>query len=279
MSLPRCPPMGFGCSPYRPGGRRVDLEGPVRVALAAGYRLFDLAELYGNERAVGRALRGSRGLFLVGKVWRTNFRPEALREACESSLRRLGFDAFDLYLLHAPEAWKRLGPLGDPGEIGWEELERRAMTQEPDDVPLRETWEAMEELKSRGLAGAVGVSNFAREQIEALGALPAANQIESSPYRPHEETAGWCRERGIALMAHSPLSAPGLLDEPILAELAARHGCPPAAVALRWNLQRGLVPLPSSTDPGHIVENLRALEIELDAREMAAVGSLIESAQ
>jgi len=270
------PPIGFGCSPYRPGGSRVDLEGPVRAALAAGYRLFDLAELYGNERAVGRALRGWRDLFLVGKVWRTNFRPEALRQACEGSLRRLGVDAFDLYLLHAPEAWKHLGPLEDPGEIGWEEFARRALTQEPDDVPLRETWEAMEDLKSRGLAGSIGVSNFAPEQIEALDSLPAANQIESSPYRPHEETAAWCRERGIALMAHSPLSAPGLLDEPVLAAMAAGHGCSPAVIALRWNVQRGLVPLPSSTDPGHIAENLRALEIELDAREMAAVGGLME---
>lgn len=269
------PAIGFGCSPFRPGGRRVDLEGPVRAALAAGYRLFDLAELYGNERAVGRALRGWKGLFLVGKVWRTNFRPEALREACESSLLRLGIDAFDLYLLHAPEAWKSRGPLEDPGQIGWEEFERRAMTQEPDDVPLRETWEAMLDLESRGLAGAVGVSNFAPEQIGGL--RPAANQIESSPYRPNEETAAWCRERGIALLAHSPLSAPGLLAEPVLAEIAARHGVSPAVVALRWNLQRGLVPLPSSTDPGHIAENLRALELELGPGEMVALGSVRKS--
>jgi diketogulonate reductase-like aldo/keto reductase len=267
------PPLGFGCSPYRAGGRRVDLEGPVRAALAAGYRLFDLAELYGNERSVGRALRGGKGLFLVGKVWRTNFRPEVLRQACESSLRRLGVDAFDLYLLHAPEAVKHLGPLD--GDLKWEEFQRRALSAEPDDVPLRETWEAMRELEQRGLVQAVGVSNFAPRQIEALGSgLPAASQIESSPYRPHEDLAGWCRERGIALMAHSPLSAPGLLGEPVLAELALRHGCLPAAVALRWNVQRGLVPLPSSTDPGHIVENLRALEIELGADEMALVDGL-----
>lgn len=267
----KLPPIGFGCSPFRAGGRRVDLEGAVRAALDAGYRLFDVAELYGNERAVGRALAGRR-VFLVGKVWRTNFRPEALRQACEGSLRRLGVDAFDLYLLHAPEAWKHLGPLDDGLE--WEEFGRRALSGEPDDVPLRETWEAMRDLERRGLAGAVGVSNFAPEQMEGL--FPAANQIESSPYHPNEETAAWCRERGIALMAHSPLSAPGLLDEPVLAEIAARRGCSPAVIALRWNIQRGLVPLPSSTDPGHVAENLQALEIELEAEEMVAVDSLIE---
>lgn len=281
------PPLGFGCSPFRPGGRRVDLEGPVRVAVKAGYRLFDLAELYGNERAVGRALRQAAPpraeLFLVGKVWQTNFRPAALRQACEGSLLRLGVDSFDLYLLHAPEAWKHLGPLGDAEELGWEELERRAVPRDaagrpvPDDVPLAETWEAMRDLVRRGLVERIGVSNFGPRQIEALGPeLPAVNQIECSPYESNAEVAAWCRQRGIRLMAHSPLSAVGLLAEPLLAEIAARHRSSPAQVVLRWNLQKGLVPLPSSTDPDHIAENLRALDLELDDAAMAAVDSLAE---
>lgn len=285
----RLPPIGFGCSPFRAGGRRIDLEAAVRAAAAAGYRLFDLAELYGNERAVGRALRHAqvprRELFLVGKTWRTNFRPAALRQACESSLRRLGFAAFDLYLLHAPEAWQHLGPLGEPEEVGWEEFERRAVPRdargnvEVDPVPLAETWEAMRDLARRGLAGAVGVSNFEPAQIEALGPeLPAANQIASSPYHPNAEIVDWCRPRGIRLMAHSPLSAPGLLSEPLLLELAGQYHRSPAQIVLRWNLQRGLVPLPSSADPGHIAENLEVLGFELDASAMAAVGSLARPA-
>lgn len=283
MSLPL---LGFGCSPFRAGGRRVDLEGAARGALAAGYRLFDLAELYGNESAMGRALRSPQapprsGLFLVGKVWRTNFRPEALRRACEDSLRRLGFDAFDLYLLHAPEAWRHVAPLGDPEETGWDEFERRAVPRdaqgapEPDDVPLRETWEAMRELERSGLVGAVGVSNFDPGQIDALGPpLPAANQIASSPLEPNAAVVEACRSRGIALMAHSPLSAPGLLAAPPLLELAARLGRTPAQIVLRWNIQRGLTPLPSSTDPAHIAENLGALGFSLPAEAMAAVDSL-----
>ncbi len=280
------PPIGFGCSPFRPGGRRADLEGAVRTAAAAGYRLFDLAELYGNERAVGRALRQPPALprselFLVGKVWRTNFRPAALRQACEGSLLRLGVDAFDLYLLHAPDAWRHLGPLGDAEEMGWEELERRALPRAAegrplvDDVPLAETWEAMQSLRSRGLVERIGVSNFTPQQIEELGPeRPAVNQIACSPYEPDTETVAWCRERGIRLMAHSPLSAAGLLSEPLLADLAARHRSSPAQVVLRWNLQKGLVPLPSSTDPDHIVDNLRALDLELDDAAMTAVDSL-----
>lgn len=280
------PPIGFGCSPFRPGGRRVDLEAAVRAAVAAGYRLFDVAELYGNERAVGRALRcpgaPARGaLCLVGKVWRTNFRPAALRAACEGSLRRLGFDAFDLYLLHAPEAWRHLGPLVDVEEAGWDELERRALPRDAqghpatDDVPLAETWEAMQDLVRRGLAGRIGVSNFEPAGIEKLGSEPpAANQIACSPYAPSRPTVDWCRLRRIRLLAHSPLSAPGLLAEPLLRHVARRRGCSPAQVVLRWNVQLGRVPLPSSVDPAHIAENLRSLDFELDAGDVAAVDSL-----
>jgi diketogulonate reductase-like aldo/keto reductase len=291
----RMPPLGFGCSPFRAGGRRVDLEAAVRTAVAAGYRLFDVAELYGNERAVGRALRSSlpwAELFLVGKVWRTNFRPEALRQACEASLRRLGRDAFDLYLLHAPEAWRHDGPLVDPEEAaeeaGWEELERRALPRDAqgdpalDSVPLAETWEAMRELVRRGLAGAVGVSNFAPAQIAALTAagaeLPAANEIAGSPSAPNTGTVAWCRERGISLLAHSPLSALGESEGLKLRELAGRLQRSPAQIVLRWHLQRGLVPLPSSADPVHIAENLAALGFDLDAAAMAAVDSLAGSA-
>jgi alcohol dehydrogenase (NADP+) len=282
----KLPPIGFGCSPYRAGRGRVDLEAAVATAVALGYRLFDVAELYGNERAVGRALRrgapaGGGPLVVVGKVWRTNFRPPALRRACEGSLQRLGLECFDLYLLHAPEAWRHRGDLGEGDEIGWRELERRALPRdgggrpELDDVPLDATWEAMRELRARGLCRAIGVSNFEPAQILSLGAdPPAANQIEHHPLRTNAAVVTWCQERGIRLLAHSPLSAGGLLAAPPLRALARRLGRSPAQIVLRWNLQRGLVPLPSSTDPAHLAENLGALDFDLDAEEMAAVGSL-----
>lgn len=269
----------------------------MRAAVTAGYRLFDLAELYGNERAVGRALRHAgtpRGeLYVVGKAWRTSFRPAALRQACAASLARLGLDAFDLYLLHAPEAWRHVAPLGDADELGWGELERRAFPLDgagrpaADQVPLVETWEAMRELVGEGLVARIGVSNFAPSDLSELGAelgvelgaevgpeAVAVDQIEHSPYHPDAETVDWCRARGIRLMAHSPLSSPGLLAEPALVALAQRHRRSPAQVVLRWNLERGLVPLPSSADPVHIAENLRVLDFTLDAAEMAAIDSL-----
>ncbi len=232
---------------------------------------------------MGRALQGPprRDLFIVGKAWRTSFRPVALRQACEGSLRRLGIEAFDLYLLHAPEAWKPSGPLEDPEAVGWKEFERRALPKgaqgeiELDEVPLAETWEAMRALAREGLTERIGVSNFGPAQLDALGPeRPATNQIARSPYQPNAEVVDVCRERGIGLMAHSPLSAAGLLAEPLLAEEGRRLRCTPAQVVLRWNLARGLVPLPSSADPGHIAENLRALDGELDSAAMDAVDSL-----
>jgi len=144
---------------------------------------------------------------------------------------------------------------------------------EPDDVALAETWDAMRDLARRGLAGGIGVSNFGPPEIAALGPdLPVANQIACTPWQPNAEIVDWCRRCKIRLMVHSPLSpAVGLLSESQLLEIAGRHGRSAAQIVLRWNVQRGLVPLPSSTDPNHIVENLRALDFELDADAMAAI--------
>jgi len=282
MSLP---PIGFGCSPYREGERRVALGAAVRAALAAGYRLFDCAELYGNEREVGAALHAPGALarsdlVIVGKAWRTSYRPDHLRAACEMSLARLGIEAFDLYLLHAPGAWRHVGPLAEPDEIGWEDFRRRAMPRraggdpQTDDVPLAETWEAMEELRRRGLAAAIGVSNFGPDDLAALPARPACDQIAGNPPGLDRAAVAWCRERGIALLGHSPLSAAGLLAEPRVAEIAAAMGRTPAQVLLRWGIQTGLVPLPSSTRPEHVVENLGALAFELDRASMRTLDGL-----
>lgn len=252
------PHIGFGTSPVR-GTRRVDLEEPVRIALETGYRLFDFAEAYGNELAMGRAIATvpRSELFLVGKVWPTNFRPEHLRAACEASMQRLGIDAFDLYLLHAPQAWLHVAPLDDASVIGWQELERRAMPRGSDDVPLRETWEAMQSLVRDGLARSVGVSNFAPDQIEQLGGpLPAANQIACPPSSPNVETVSWCQARGITILGHSPLSSAPPSEK--FVELARRQGMTPAQAILRWHIDRGVIPLPTSTRADRIRENFEA---------------------
>lgn len=285
FELPR---LGFGTSPFRSSGRLggAEMTRAVTEALAVGYRLFDLAELYGTERAVGRALRqpGSPPrdeLFLVGKVWRTNFRPAQLRQACENSLRRLGVDHFDLYLLHAPEAWCHRGPLVDPEEAGWEELERLALPRDAqgqpllDEVPLRETWEALLELSTVGFVRHAGVSNFNPTQLASLGPQPSrANQIASSPFDPNEETVAYCHHHHQVVMVHSPLSPPGLLADPRLQHLAHDAGTTAAALVLRWHQSRGLVPLPCSTHPNHLRANYQTLHQPLEPNLHQAITHL-----
>ncbi|HEX8615942.1 MAG TPA: aldo/keto reductase [Thermoanaerobaculia bacterium] len=263
------PPVGFGTSPYR-GGARIDIEEPVRLALAAGYRMFDLAEMYGTERAVGRALRTSgtprRELQLIGKAWKTNFRPEHLRRACADSLQRLGVEAFDLYLLHAPDALQHVAPLEEPQTIGWDEFQRRALPAVTDDVPLRETWEAMQALRAAGLTAEIGVSNFTPEQIELLGEPhPAANQVACWP-------SGWQQRDAMTVLVYSPLRR-DLLATPLLATIASAHARTPAQILLRWLVQRGVHPLTSSTDPARIRQSL-ALDFELATSDMSALDDL-----
>lgn len=275
------PDIGFGTAPYRTGGPRVDLEEPVRIALRAGYRMFDLAEGYGNERAVGRALKSSsapprRELFLIGKLWRTNFRYDRVRSACERSLQRLGIERFDLYLLHAPGALRFVAPLEDAEDIGWDELIRRATPRDErgelaDDVPAAETWEAMKALVTTGLTAAIGVSNFTIEQIDALGTTrPAANQIACWPFDPARVEAH--QKRDIPLLGYSPLRRE-ILEAPVTRQIAAAHGRPASQVVLRWLINRGLRTLTSSTDPAHIREGPGALDLGLNADEMHALAA------
>lgn len=279
MSLP---PIGFGTSPYRTGEAPLDREESVRSALQAGYRLFDLAEGYGNERAIARAFRSldappRRELFLVGKLWRTNFHPERVRKACEASIRRLQIEAFDLYLLHAPGALRFIAPLEDAEEIGWDELVRRATPRDQsgemleDPIPLVDTWEAMKELVLAGLTARIGVSNFTLEEIDQLGTTePAANQIACWPFDSALVEAH-CR-RGITLLGYSPLKRE-VLEAPLTRSIASAHRRTPAQVALRWLMNRGLRPLTSSTNPAHIRESLGALDLDLQPAEMNALGS------
>jgi len=277
------PSIGFGTSPYKSGAAPADVEQPVRIALQAGYRLFDLAEAYGNESAIGRVLHGPGApprsdLHLIGKVWRTNFAPERLRRACEDSLRRLGFERFDLYLLHAPDAWPHVAPLDDAAKIGWDELLRRGTPREEngsvvsDDVPLVETWEAMRELVSAGLSDRVGVSNFTAKQIESLGHdAPAANEIACWPF--DASVVAWHSQREIVLIGYSPLS-PDILEEEVVRDIASARRRTPAQIILRWLMQSGIRPLTSSSNPDHIHETLGALEFELAAQDVATLAAI-----
>jgi alcohol dehydrogenase (NADP+) len=254
-----------------------------------GYRLFDTAELYGNEQQLGEMLRrpGSpphQALFLVSKVWNTNHAYAHVIAACEKTLRELGLAYLDLYLIHWPYAWQYRGPLEQLMSLS--HAEAGALTFPKDeagdivtaDVPLEETWRAMETLLACDWVRAIGVSNFDREHLDTLLASahipPAVNQIACHPYHLNNSLVSWCKAHDIAVMAHSPLSAPDLLQEPLLLALAQRYGKTPAQIVLRWHVQNGVVPLPSSTNPAHMAANLDIFHFDLSPRDMGAINTL-----
>jgi alcohol dehydrogenase (NADP+) len=283
----RLPSVGFGCSRFRGDGEYVDRVDSIATALDAGYRFLDSAELYGNEHRIGDLLAAPGtpdrdALFLLGKVWNTNH--GHVLDACRRSLDELGIDAFDCYTLHWPEAWAYQGPLDRLAERPIDEMEALVFPEDEHgerataDRTLAESWANLEAVHEQGLARTLGVCNVSLDDLRTIldtGSIPPAIvQIERHPYQPRSELVEYCHERGIRVVAHSPLSAPGLLDEPVVAEIAAERGWSPAEVVLAWNVTDGVVPIPSSTDPGHVVANLGAGRLRLDTAERERIGAL-----
>ncbi|WP_348611977.1 aldo/keto reductase [Halobaculum rarum] len=284
----RLPPVGFGCSRYR-DGEYVDRVDSIGTALDSGYRLLDSAELYGNESRIGDLLASPgtpdrEGLFLLGKAWNTNH--GHLREACEGSLSELGVDAFDCYALHWPEAWTYQGPLRRLADRPVDEQE--ALTFPTDDEgeraaadrDLADTWRDLAALREEGLTRTIGICNVdlsvLRDLVAETGIEPALVQVERHPYAPKADLVDWCHERGIRVIAHSPLSAPGLLDDPVVGAVAAEADATPAEAVLAWNVAAGVVPIPASTDPEHVVSNLAAARVELTADQRARLDALAD---
>jgi methylglyoxal/glyoxal reductase len=229
-------------------------ETVVRMAIAEGYRSVDTAALYGNERGVGRAVRGAgvprEQLFVTSKVWNDDMRRDRVEVAFEESLRRLGLDYVDLFLLHWPIKGK-----------------------------IVRSWQALEKLHRTGRIKAIGVSNFMIPHLDELLAaaeiVPAVNQIEYSPYLQSKPLVGYCRTKGIQMEAWSPLAQGGaLLQDPALAAIAAAHGKTVAQVVLRWDVQGGVVTIPKSVQPRRLAENAGIFDFALTDAEMAAIAAL-----
>jgi 2,5-diketo-D-gluconate reductase A len=226
----------------------------VRTALEAGYRHIDTAQMYRNEEGVGQAVRES-GLsrdevFITTKL--DNSRHGDPVPALEESLKRLGVDHVDLFLIH----WPR-----------------------PAQNRFVEAWKGLEQLLADGRTRAIGVSNFQIPHLERLAAetdtVPAVNQIELHPRFPQRELRAYHREHVIATEAWSPLFQGGdLLDDPRLGELATRHGKTPAQIVLRWHVQLGNIVFPKSSTPQRIRENIDVFDFELSAQDMATVDGL-----
>jgi alcohol dehydrogenase (NADP+) len=240
----------------------------TRAALEAGFRHFDCAERYRNEREVGEALQAGlaaggiarEDLFVTTKLWNTNHRPERVEPAFEASLDRLRLNYLDLYLIHTPFAFQP-GEEHDPRDQNGNVLYDR-------DVTLLDTWRAMESLVDRGRCRAIGLSDIDLNMLlpiyESARIKPAVVQVESHPYLPETELLEFCREKGIVLLAFAPLGhgmRPGPLEDPVITEIAAQVGKTPAQVLLAWAVQRGtaLLTTPRTADRARENFNISAL--------------------
>jgi 2,5-diketo-D-gluconate reductase B len=243
------PAIGFGT--WRLSGR--DCVDGVADALAAGYRHVDTASMYGNEAEVGQGLRTAGGersdVFLATKVWPDDLSPDRVRASLERSLRALGTDYVDLFLIHWPNPR----------------------------IPLAATLEAMSALRDEGRTREIGVSNFTSEQFrEALDLAPViVNQVEYHPFLDQSAVLEVCRERDVELTAYRPLFKGAALEDPVLVEIADAHGATPAQVTLAWLIgQERVSAVPKASSPERRRENLGALELELTAEERERIDAL-----
>jgi alcohol dehydrogenase (NADP+) len=244
----------------------------TKDALEAGFRHFDCAERYGNEREVGKALQEgltARGIaredtFVTTKLWNSNHRPERVEPAFEASLDRLRLKYLDLYLIHTPFAFQP-GDDQDPRDQNGNVLYDQ-------DVTLLDTWKALESLVDHGKCRAIGLSDITLDELkplyESARIKPAAVQVESHPYLPETELLGFCKEMGIVLLAFAPLGhgmKPGLLEDPVISTIAARVGKTPAQVLLAWAVQRGTAVLTTPRTPARARENFDVSRLPEDA--------------
>jgi len=253
------PAMGFGTLIADPAATLI----ATRNALDVGFRHFDCAERYRNEREVGEALRAGfnecgvkrEDLFVTTKLWNTNHRPERVQRALDASLDRLGFSDLDLYLMHTPFAFQP-GDEQDPRDAAGNVIYDTGVT-------LLETWQAMERLVIQGKCRAIGLSDISLEKLaplfEAATIKPAVVQVEAHPYLPQTELLDFCRQNGVVLLAFAPLGhgiRPGPLEDPIVLEVAARVGKTPAQILLAWAVQRETAILTTPNTPARARENI-----------------------
>jgi alcohol dehydrogenase (NADP+) len=244
----------------------------TRDALEAGFRHFDCAERYGNEREVGKGLQeglaaagiAREDIFVTTKLWNTNHRPERVEPAFEASLERLGLDYLDLYLSHTPFAFQP-GDNPDPRDQDGNVVYDRGVT-------LLDTWKAMERLVDGGKCRAIGLSDITLDGVlpvyEAARIKPAVVQVESHPYLPEAELLEFCKEKGIVLLAFAPLGhgmRPGPLEDPVILAIAARVGKTPAQVLLAWAVQRGTAVLTTAKSAARAKENFDISMLPQDA--------------
>jgi 2,5-diketo-D-gluconate reductase A len=247
------PQFGFGVFQIEPD----DTAEATAAALRAGYRHIDTAEMYGNEKQVGEAIRKSgldrADVFVTSKLSNSSHRPDDARRAFGESLDALGFDYIDLFLIHWP-------------------LPTRY------DGDYVSTWKTLEEFYRDGRARSIGVSNFQPHHLRRLHGEsqipPAVNQIEVHPYLTQDEVRAFCAEHQIAIEAWSPIAQGRVLDDPTIVSIASRVGKSPAQVVLRWHIERGDIIFPKSVTLARVRENIAIFDFELSGADVEAISAL-----
>ncbi|KKL92884.1 hypothetical protein LCGC14_1880220 [marine sediment metagenome] len=224
-------------------------------ALEAGYRLLDTAEVYGNEKEVGLAIKDSgvprEEVFITTKVYNTSQGFDSTLKAFEESLRKLDISYIDLYLIHAPVTDLRF-----------------------------DTWKALEKLLGEGKTNAIGVSNYSirhlTESLEQFSIIPAVNQAEFSPFLYQKDLLDFCKSHNIVLEGYSPLTKGGKLNSQTLIDIGKKYVKSPAQILIRWGLQHDVVQIPRSSNKDHIYENANVFDFQIGDDEMQTLDSLNE---
>src|SRR6202451_926886 len=269
------PALGFGTLIPDPIATRT----ATKAALEAGFRQFDSAERYRNEKEVGEAMQEvfkegkikREDVFIATKLWNSNHRPERVKPAFEASLKRLQLDYVDLYSIHTPFAFKP-GDEQDPRDKNGNMIYDDAAT-------LTNTWKALESLVDEGRCKAIGLSNVSLGQLKEVFDIarvkPAVVQVESHPYLPEWDLLDYCKRNGVVMQAFAALGhgiEPKLIDDPVITVIAKRANKTPAQVLLAWALQRGTAPLTTATSIRHIEENFDVSALPNDAIEEISQG-------
>jgi alcohol dehydrogenase (NADP+) len=273
------PAMGFGTLIADPQVTKT----AVTNALAVGFRHFDCAERYKNEREIGQAIKAALGsgalrredLFVTTKLWNNNHRPERVGPALRASMERLGVDYVDLYLIHTPFAFKA-GDDEEPRDANGKLIYDETIT-------LLDTWHALEAQVDVGACRAIGLSDASMANLSNVicGAhiRPAVIQVEAHPYLPQWELLEYCRQHGVVMLAFAPLGhglEPRLLDDPVVADIARRVGKTPAQVLLAWAVQRGTALLTTAKTVERARENFDVAPLPADAMaQLNAIGKRV----
>nr|BAN20668.1 aldo-keto reductase [Riptortus pedestris] len=276
----KCPIFGLGTWKSNPG----EVTQVVKDAIDIGYRHFDCAFIYENEKEIGKGIKEKldegvvkrEDLFITSKLWNTKHEKEKVLPAIKASLKDLGLDYLDLYLVHWPFAFQEI-----PGNIWAKDEKGHWLTS---DVDFTETWKGMEECVDNGLAKSIGVSNFNTKQIQAVLDIarikPVNNQIECYPYLNQKKLIDFCHAHDISVTSYGPLGRPfmdnslQLLDDPVLMQISAKYNKSPAQVALRYQVQRNVIVIPKTITKSRLHENFNIFDFNISTEDMKSIDEL-----